>query len=122
MIRVMKNDEKRNVKVVNRHITIPVNPIITAFSTVKRKLTISEIRLCLMSGAYVYDITGDTTRQLDLNNYNKSFSSVTVDTVTVPNQQIKTEEKPKVVEDSETKKEIELQNEAPDEEDVSLVM
>lgn len=122
MIRVMKNDEKRNVKVVNRHITIPVNPIITAFSTVKRKLTISEIRLCLMNGAYVYDITGDTTRQLDLNNYNKSFSSATVDTVTVPNQQIKTEEKTKVVENNETKKENELQDEAPDEEDVSLVM
>ena len=75
-----------------------------------------------MSGAYVYDITDDTTRQLELNNYNKSFSSATVNTVTVPNQQIKTEENPKVVEDCETKKEIELQNEAPDEEDVSLVM
>lgn len=71
-MRYMNNKETKLVKIITSGNSIPLNPIISGFSTVSRELNKDDIKKCILCGARVYDYhnKGESTRSLNMINYN----------------------------------------------------
>lgn len=130
-MRYMNNEETKLVKIITSGNSIPLNPIISRFSTVSRELNKDDIKKCILCGARVYDYhnKGESTRSLNMINYN-TISDVEkyndkkneISEKSIKNKTIENKQKEIHTLSEEDIKNDYKQPEAPDIEDESLAM
>lgn len=98
--------KKIKCRITSRNNIIFIKPMVTRFTQIIRSLSLTEVGICLSSGAIVEELgaEGKVIRNLNLNNYKESFATsdenVSVTTVKVDESPIEetTSEQPTEIE------------------------
>lgn len=90
--------KKIKCRITSRNNVIFIKPMVTRFTQIIRSLSLTEVGICLSSGAIVEELgaEGKVIRNLNLNNYKESFATSDKD-VSVPTT-VKVDESPIVEE------------------------
>lgn len=69
--------KKIKCRITSRNNIIFIKPMVTRFTQIIRSLSLTEVGICLSSGAIVeeLDAEGKVIRNLNLNNYKESFAT-----------------------------------------------
>lgn len=69
--------KKIKCRITSRNNVIFIKPMVTRFTQIIRSLSLTEVGICLSSGAIVeeLDTEGNVIRNLNLNNYKESFAT-----------------------------------------------
>lgn len=99
--------KKIKCRITSRNNVIFIKPMVTRFTQIIRSLSLTEVGICLSSGAIVEELgaEGKVIRNLNLNNYKESFATSDKD-VSVPTT-VKVDESPIEETTSEQPTEIE---------------
>lgn len=86
--------KKIKCRITSRNNVIFIKPMVTRFTQIIRSLSLTEVGICLSSGAIVEELgaEGKVIRNLNLNNYKESFATSDKD-VSVPTT-VKVDESP----------------------------
>lgn len=69
--------KKIKCRITSRNNVIFIKPMVTRFTQIIRSLSLTEVGICLSSGAIVEElgVEGKVIRNLNLNNYKESFAT-----------------------------------------------
>jgi hypothetical protein len=69
--------KKIKCRITSRNNIIFIKPMVTRFTQIIRSLSLTEVGICISSGAIVeeLDAEGNVIRNLNLNNYKESFAT-----------------------------------------------
>lgn len=100
--------KKIKCRITSRNNVIFIKPMVTRFTQIIRSLSLTEVGICLSSGAIVEELgaEGKVIRNLNLNNYKESFATSDKD-ISVPTT-VKVDESP-IVEETVSEQPTEME-------------
>lgn len=100
--------KKIKCRITSRNNIIFIKPMVTRFTQIIRSLSLTEVGICLSSGAIVEELgaEGNVIRNLNLNNYKESF--VTSDENVSVSTTVKVDESP-IVEETVSEQPTEME-------------